>query len=432
MKDLSASVAASLVILAFTAVGGIVSARLLLPAGKGELTAVLLWPALLVSIGSLGMPEAIAYFSAGRPTRSRDIVASGLLVECATSAVLMVAGYALLPVLLDHYGPQTVKTARLLLVYIPISLATTALMGAIQGNLLLVHYNVLRAFVQIATVLGMIVLALSNRLSVLTFALAALAANVATLALAFWIAYRRGWVGGRPHAKAVSELLRYGLRSHVGSIASILNVRLDQMLMSAFLVASTLGVYVVAVTTASLVTLGPVALGLVAFPRISSAGAADAQVALWGRYVRAGAVLAFVAAAVMWYLAPTVIELCFGRAYASAAPVARVLIVAAVPLGVNMVLSAGFRAINRPLVASVAEIVSLGGTAVFLWMLLRPYGAMGAAWASLLAYSVSTMFMLSRTRGSAGALPASLFRPSQEDWKFAARLVKFSRGSAAE
>ena len=81
IKHLSSSAAAALTVLAFTAIGGIMSARYLLPIGKGELTAVLLWPTLLVTLGSLGLTEAVTYYSATAPERSRAILSSALALD---------------------------------------------------------------------------------------------------------------------------------------------------------------------------------------------------------------------------------------------------------------------------------------------------------------------------------------------------------------
>jgi len=76
--------------------------------------------------------------------------------------------------------------------------------------------------------------------------------------------------------------------------------------------------------------------------------------------------------------------------------VARVLIVAAVVLSMNRVLGASLRALGRPLDAGVPEFLALAVTAGGLALLLPPFGIMGAAIVSLLAYGASTGWMLLR------------------------------------
>jgi hypothetical protein len=60
-KNLSITFIATIVIQLVTMFGGILSARLLLPQGKGELTAIMLWPSLLAALGSLGIVDAMTY-----------------------------------------------------------------------------------------------------------------------------------------------------------------------------------------------------------------------------------------------------------------------------------------------------------------------------------------------------------------------------------
>src|SRR5437762_2512064 len=84
-KHLSSSAAASLTVLVFTAIGGVVSARWLLPAGKGELTAVILWPTVLVAISGLGLTEAVTYYSARNRARSAEFLSTALVLAISTA-----------------------------------------------------------------------------------------------------------------------------------------------------------------------------------------------------------------------------------------------------------------------------------------------------------------------------------------------------------
>src|SRR6266851_4167131 len=79
--DGAVSLVASGLVQLLNVVSGIVIARSLGPAGRGELAAVLLWPALLASLSGLGTTDAITYLTARRPERTRDVAATGLLLS---------------------------------------------------------------------------------------------------------------------------------------------------------------------------------------------------------------------------------------------------------------------------------------------------------------------------------------------------------------
>src|SRR5262249_35451145 len=153
-------------------------------------------------------------------------------------------------VLLSHYGPATIQSARWFLLYAPVSLAAILMMAALQGNMRIGAYNTLRGMVQIATVAGMLVAAASGHPTVRAFALATFAGNLATLGVAAALVGKAGWLGWTPVSSFARPLLDFGFKAQLGSLASMLNLRLDQMLMSAMMSASVLGIYVVAVTIA--------------------------------------------------------------------------------------------------------------------------------------------------------------------------------------
>jgi O-antigen/teichoic acid export membrane protein len=417
IKHLSSSAAATLAILAFTAVGGVISARYLLPAGKGQLTAVILWPSFLATIGNLGLIEGVTYHTSRQRDESPEILSTALVLALGAAALVVAAGYFLLPILLSNYDAVTVQSARLFLVYVPISLVTTVIMGALQGNLRIGAYNALRAMVQLLTVAGMVLLVLAGRVTVRGFAMATLGANVLTFATAAVLVLESRWIRWPFPSAVMRPLLRFGLRSQLGSLASTLNLRLDQMLMAAFMSASLLGIYVVAVTVAGLANLASTTLSVIAVPKIS--GEHDPRVRLhhWGRILRLSILLQLAFACTLWVLAPYIVALFFGHSFESSTRVSRILIVASVPLGINIILAVGFRAFNRPLTPSTAEIVSLVVTALALSLLLRTYGPLGAAWASLVAYSVTCGFLLSRVYTQLGISPRDLLEPNRQDWR---------------
>ena len=102
---------------------------------------------------------------------------------------------------------------------------------------------------------------------------------------------------------------------------------------------------------------------------------------------------------------------------------ARILIDAAVLQGMIAVLSAFFKAFNRPLVPSVAQLISFAVAAAGSWTLLPRYQYLGAAWVSLISATVGTLFLLGRLRRDVGQ-GGGLFRPTTEDWSVLVALIR--------
>jgi O-antigen/teichoic acid export membrane protein len=85
------------------------------------------------------------------------------------------------------------------------------------------------------------------------------------------------------------------------------------------------------------------------------------------------------------------IETVFGRFFVGAIPSARVLSLAAVMISLARVFHGLLKGIGRPLDAARSEGGALLVTAAGLAVLLPPFGIMGAAITSLLAYTTSVI-----------------------------------------
>lgn len=428
MKDLFTSFAATVLILLLTVIQGILSARWLLPQGKGELTAVMLWPTMLVAVGSLGLGDAMAFHTTQTAgTDGRRLSAAALWIALTLSGVLVGAGYLILPVVLGRYDPSIIQTSKLFLWYIPPTLVTTGcLAGVLLGKLKLLQYNILRVSVYVTSLSVMIAFYLLGQVSVRNFVVAFLASSWGALMVAVFFVVARGWIGWRFTFETIAsmkKLLTYGVKVHIGSLAGMLNLRLDQLLLSAFLPPSILGLYVVAVSVGSGAGLVASAIAFVAFPRLSNLPSGAGRAQALGRFMRLNLMATAVVAGTLFLGAPWIIRFFFGAAYAESVGLARILILAALPLGSNAILAAGLKAHNLPAVSSRAEVLGLVVTALALLGLLPTFQAVGAAWASLLAYSATFIYMTGQTRRQMNVRLAELFLPGWSDWNYLKDLV---------
>src|SRR5687767_11885837 len=91
--------AATAVILGFGIVSGLIAARSLGPTGRGELATITVWASVLLYAGTLGLPEAVAYFSAARGSERERVWTTGQLAALVLGLVITVAGWWLIPVI---------------------------------------------------------------------------------------------------------------------------------------------------------------------------------------------------------------------------------------------------------------------------------------------------------------------------------------------
>jgi O-antigen/teichoic acid export membrane protein len=174
----------------------------------------------------------------------------------------------------------------------------------------------------------------------------------------------------------------------------MLNLRLDQLLMAAFLSPQILGLYVVAVAWASAASPLLSAVGIVIFPRVASQSilAERIRVLTQGFHlaVLSGAGISILLAAVT----PFALPLIFGKPFEQVIPASLILILASVISNINSVLGDGMRGFGRPAVVLVSECVGLVVTTVTLALLLESFGIIGAAISSFLGYSATLLALL--------------------------------------
>jgi O-antigen/teichoic acid export membrane protein len=191
--------------------------------------------------------------------------------------------------------------------------------------------------------------------------------------------------------------MRYGLTTWMGTVGGVLVMRLDQVLLTPLAGPKDLGYYAVAVSVAEVPLLGLLAVRDVIF----SASTDRDDPALVARATRATLIVAVPLCLVGILLAPLVLPPIFGAGFGPAVRMAQVLFLATIPNGVAMVMSAGLLASGRPGLDSRAQIVAAAVTVVALFALVPPLGAIGAAYASLIAYCISALLVsVSLTRVS--------------------------------
>ena len=427
MKNITIALIALISIQILTMAQGILSARLLLPTGKGALTAAMLWPTLFASLGVLGIQDAVAFSVAkSNDAEKKRIAASALWMMSIISTCLVGFGYFLLPIILSNKGPELINSSLLYLWYIPPTLLSACLLGILLGRLQLTAVNVLRTTVYLITLIFIVTLYLFKKISVINFTWAFLSASWGVFFLAGIFVIKNGWMSWVPSWNTSKKLLAYGVKVHIGSLAGMFNFRLDQLLLSIFLPSSILGLYVVAVTVGSGANLLASTLAYwVAFPRLSNLPTGILKSQTFGRFMRLAFFSSFFSALILYLFTPWLIHLFFGSAFIESIAIARVLIIAAIPLGCNSIFTSAFKSYDFPNISSRAEIIGLLVTLLSLTLLLPNFHAMGAAWASLLAYSTIFIYMCLNLKKKVRIGIFELFFPRRDDWIYIINLARF-------
>lgn len=410
------STGTNVVIAGWGLLSGPLAARLLGPAGRGELAAMqnVFW--LVALLAMLGLPEAAIYFTACRSEEASRVLATGICLALLTTPVFFVVMYPVVPLVLAAQPLFVRQAARWFLLAIPLYAAVAVGINTVRGTNRLLYWNLLRLLQSTVWVLflaGAWIWGVHNPVSVALGYLVVLGFLVIPT---LWMAARLAQSSALPSKSLMKPMLAYGIPLAGAGIPQTLNLRLDQILIGAFLPPYQLGLYVVAVAWSSAVFLTPNAIGNVLFPKIASNLTPLAERArMLAQGVRLGILTSGVVAVFLLGLTPYAIPLLFGRAFASAVPVGFVLILAAMLCGLNIIFEETLRGLGDTAGVFWGETAGLTVTALALGLLLRPLGIMGAGVASVLGYSTTCGVLVRRICGAVGCSPISLLLPRGAD-----------------
>ncbi len=366
---------------------GVLSARLLGVQGRGELAAIQSWAMFISSFATLGVFDAVIYLGARDKERDGSIALSATVLSVVAGTALFACGWIAMPLLLKAQSAPVLQMGRWYLLFIfanALSGLPVFLLRTRQDTL---RWNLLRLS---APLLWLAVLGFCYARDIRIPAMVAGVQLVASFGLALLMGlYGLGMTGVSGHlsVKHWPGLLRFGLPVLLGTLPQYLTLRVDQLLMAAWLPAGILGVYVVAVAWAGAMDLVSSAIGAVLFPAVAALGHSNEQHRLIVKSLRVGLAGALTGALVMGLLAVPLVPVLFGKGFSGAVPVAWVLLLAGVFASYNNLSEQGLKGLGRTRAVLWAELLGLVVTIAALSLLLVPLRAMGAASASLLAYA---------------------------------------------
>jgi O-antigen/teichoic acid export membrane protein len=415
-RSLLLTLATNFGIMGLNVVTGSVNARVLGPAGRGELAAIQTIPSVLGMLALIGLPSAVGYFSARRPDEVRAFTATAASIFFMAAGPVMIGGFFLLPFALSHQPHSVVENARLYLVFVALHFGHFPYV-ALQGLGRFGIWNLLRPvpnLVALAAVLGTYA---TGHPTAGTFARWYLLLHASTIPIVYGTLWLNSKPGGEVTVDRARDLLRYGLPSALMMPAGILNLQLDQMLMAAWLPSVDLGLYVIAVSWSTLMSPIFGALGSIVFPTLAAAGDRDTQRILVGRSVRSAVLLVTLLGCGLAAVTPVLLPLLFGRSYAPAVGPALVLIAAAMLLNIGSLGHEILRGVGAPRWPMFSQLAALPVTVSLLVLLLPRWSIFGAAVSSVGAYAVILAVSLWGIRRTLALPLRDILWPRREDWQ---------------
>jgi O-antigen/teichoic acid export membrane protein len=366
------------------------------PAAVGVYALVRVLPGLVGVVMSSGLPGALTYFLAGPAREDRRLpltivgmtLAGGVLGTALWSAATPLLGAALFP---DLSTSLVLLAGATVLTQLAVATAKSCSQGSDDlpgANLVIINEELL-----FLPAYGLLWAAgVQGDAATVT---ALLLADVATFAWAWWRLARRGFFRGAlaPSLALARSVAAYGMRGQVGGVMTLLNLRLDFILLQLLAGPAVLGVYAIASKFAELVKVPGMALTYVLYPRFAREGTATAAADARRLMPRATLLTTGVSVALLG-AAGVVIPAIYGAAFEPAVVPAQVILLGLALDGLGGVITGFLYGAGRPGLNSWAMAAGLLVTVALDVILIPRYGATGAAAASAVAYVTSTVALV--------------------------------------
>jgi O-antigen/teichoic acid export membrane protein len=358
-------------------VTGVLTARLLGPAGRGALALGISISAMITAVIGVGLPQAFAYLLAARHGEAAEAVSLSIWSGAVLGALGVAVGWLLVPAFI---GQEDASAAvRIGLFAVPVSLIGGSLTGVLQGLRLGRRFNATRWLAPAMYCAGVLLLVVISDQVTVTAVMVAYVGAVALSTLASYALvdarYRRLRF---PSRRFVASSARYGLVVSASGIALAVNQQIALPVLAALEDLQDVGFYAIGLSYATPVGLVAVAVALHVLPDVAAARPSERGHVI-RRQVRNTALSLAVLGPLAVIAAPLLVPFAFGDSFRPAVPVAQLLAIALAVHSLSHVLAEAGRGLGRPGLYAVAEGSGVIGTIGLLPLVVPSFGVKGAA-----------------------------------------------------
>jgi len=366
------------------------------PAVVGVYALLHVLPGLVGTIVSSGLTVSVPYFLAGSHRDDRrlplTLVAMALGAGVAGAALWALGAPLFGPVLFAHVAPGLVALAGLAVLTRLIAITAKSCSQG-SGDMFGANRVIFTEEFMFLPAYGAVWAAGARGYAAVVLAL--VTADAVTSCIAWARLIRRRFFAdvAPPSRELARRVAAYGLRAQTGGLISQLNLRLDFVLLTVIAGPAVLGVYAIASKFAELIKIVGMALTYVLYPQYARDGRATAAAKARKLIPKAGSLTAAIAVPLA-LSAALVIPAFYGSAFDAAITPARIILLGLVLEGVGGVITGFLYGAGRPGLNSWAMAAGLVATLVLDLALIPSFGAIGAAVASAVAYTASTLTLV--------------------------------------
>lgn len=389
LRDLMAVAASNALVIAFGIGQGVITARMIGPEGNGIIAALSVYPALFMTFGSLGISQSTTYFVGRKSYPLQQIKTALVQIWMITTLVSVAICYGLI----RGFSSAGQNLAFVWLALLPIifRLFNTYNTGIFLGTNNIRIYNRINWLPQAISFVLTAVLVWWWRLGVGGALVSLLGGPV----LMFTILLIRNQFfrafSLRFDLAIIRSLLGLGIVYAVALVVINLNYKINVVMLDKLSTHLEIGLYAKGSNIIEYLWKIPMLLSTIVYARGVNAedGAAFTRKVLV--LLRISLVVVGLASLILYFLSDHIVLLLFGEEFRRSAPVLRTMLPGVVLLTAFKVMNMDMAGKGKPWISMWAMIPALAVNLVLNLMLTPRLGALGAATASLVSYSLAAL-----------------------------------------
>ncbi len=392
LKDLS-RIGTSKIIMVSASLGtSILTARTLGPANNGLISALLVFPNLLMTVGSLGVQQATTFLVGQKKFDEQEIKKTIVQIWLLSASLSVVICYFL--ILAFAKEQYTNLQIALALIPVPFALYNTYNSGYFLGKNKIKEFNQINWIPSILTLLGSVyaLLILKPRIEGYMTALILGPLFITVVMLTknkFFKAFSL-----QVNTELLKTMLRLGLTYAIALLVINLNYSFDVILVNKWSSPYYAGIYSKAANFTQFLWQIPMLMSTIVFARSAASNDGYAFSLKVAHLLRVSSVLILMGCIFFALFADVIIELFFGSAFAESANVVRLLLPGVFFLNIFKVMNMDLAGKGLPWVSLKAMLPAFLINLFCNYYFVPKYNANGAAIASSISYTAAAFLFL--------------------------------------
>ncbi|MFC4701982.1 oligosaccharide flippase family protein [Glaciecola siphonariae] len=401
-------------VLSIGLISAVLIARGLGAEGRGIYAALLVYPALLVTLTEGGMRQAAIFYIGKKKASDAEIIGTLLSYTILAGSI----GYLMVYWLQRTFGPDAFTNIMMLAAaaILPATLAVNAIKGVFLGKERIKQFNKAHWVQKILFVAAIALLYVSNTLTVSTVMFATVGAAIFNLVQALYFLKKHETLSFTFSAKTFFPMFRLGVVYALAFFFITANYRIDLLIMSWMAEPDEVGRYAIAVQLGELLWQLPGAVLLVIMSK--TANSIDNSIVLTvAKTTRLTLLITAFSALPFAFACYFLIGPVFGEEFASSFFIILYLLPGLVLAAVFKTINSYFSGQGQPLV-TVYLMGTIACLNIILNILLIPvYGGTGAAISTTISYAIAALGCCILMSYREGVSVRSLIIPYTSDFK---------------